>query len=390
MTNSTFTHLECTYCNNTFTKEMLNNVCLNCEKPLFAHYDLEKASSSLTKEILSTRDSSMWRYNEVLPVEYEENVISLGEGWTPFVHSKRLGAELGFKNLYLKDESLNPTGSFKARGMSAAISQAKEKGVEKIALPTAGNAGGAAAAYSAKAGVEAFIFMPNDTPVAFQVECEQHGAIVEKVNGLISDCGKIVAERKEVEGWFDISTLKEPFRVEGKKTMGYELAEQLDWILPDVIIYPTGGGTGLIGMWKAFDEMETMGWIGSERPRMMAVQAEGCAPIVNAFQQDLDHAEMVNNAHTVASGLRVPGAIGDFLMLNAIKDSNGYALAVSDEELLDRVKLLGRTEGIFAAPEAGTTIAALTKLLEKDLIDVDERIVLFITGGGAKYVDVFN
>lgn len=390
MTESTFTYLECTYCGKTYTKETLINVCLDCGKPLFARYDLKKAALRMPKDQLRFRESTMWRYREVMPVENEDHIVSLGEGWTPLVHAKRLGSEFGFKHLYLKDESLNPTGSFKARGMSAAISQAKEKGVQKIAIPTAGNAGGATAAYAAKAGMEAHIFMPSDTPIAFQVECEQHGARVEKVDGLISDCSKIVADRKETEGWFDISTLKEPYRVEGKKTMGYELAEQFEWTLPDVVIYPTGGGTGLIGMWKAFNEMEAMGWIGPERPRMISVQTEGCAPIVKAFEENKDHADMFENAHTLAYGLRVPGAIGDFLMLNAIRESNGHALAVSDKELLDGVFTLGRTEGIFAAPEAGTTIAVLTKLLGKGLIQKDERIVLFITGGGAKYVDVFS
>jgi len=332
----------------------------------------------------------MWKYREMLPVEYEENIITLGEGWTPLFKAKRLGKLLGFHNLYLKDESLNPTGSFKARGMSAAISQAKEKGVKKIAIPTAGNAGGATAAYTAKAGQEAYIFMPVDTPDAFHIECEQYGVNVEKIEGLIGDCGKIVAQRKEQEGWFDISTLKEPYRVEGKKTMGYELAEQMNWELPDVIIYPTGGGTGIIGMWKAFKEMEELGWIGSKRPRMISVQAEGCAPIVRAFNEGLDNAQPFENANTVASGLRVPSAIGDFLILQSIRDSDGYALAVSDDALLGGVTTLGKTEGVFAAPEAGATVAALKKLLKNGQIQKDEQIVLFITGSGIKYVDVFT
>ena len=326
----------------------------------------------------------------MMPVEYEENIITLGEGWTPLFKAKRLGELFGLSNLYLKDESLNPTGSFKARGMSAAISQAKEKGVKKIAIPTAGNAGGATAAYAAKAGQEAYVFMPDDTPDAFKIECEQYGAIVEKIDGLISDCGKIVAKRKEAEGWFDISTLKEPYRVEGKKTMGYELAEQLNWQLPDVIIYPTGGGTGIIGMWKAFQEMEELGWIDSKRPKIISVQAEGCAPIVRAFNEGLDNAPPFEGANTVASGLRVPSAIGDFLILQSIRDSNGYALAVSDDALLEGVTPLGKTEGIFAAPEAGATVPALEKLLENGQIQKDEQIVLFITGSGIKYVDVFS
>jgi len=388
-THSTFSHLECTSCSKIFPKDQLLNLCPLCSLPLFARYDLDKAKYELDKNLLVQREATMWRYKELMPIENEENIVTLGEGWTPLVSANRLGKKLGFSNLLLKDESLNPTGSFKARGMSAAISQAKEKGVSKIAIPTAGNAGGAAAAYAAKAGIESFIFMPSDTPVAFQVECEQHGAIVEKIDGLISDCGKIVAERKASVGWFDISTLKEPYRVEGKKTLGYELAEQLNWNLPDVIIYPTGGGTGIIGMWKAFQEMENMGWIDSKRPRMISVQPEGCAPIVRAFNEGLDNAPTFENAETVASGLRVPSAIGDFLILQSIRESNGYAIAVSDKALLEGVQLLGKTEGIFAAPEAGATVAALSGLVESQHINQNEKIVLFITGGGAKYIDVF-
>ena len=389
-TKSTFSHLECTGCSKIFPKEELLNLCTSCSLPLFARYDIEKARSIIRKDQLLYCEPTMWRYKEMMPVEYEENIITLGEGWTPLFKAKRLGELFGLSNLYLKDESLNPTGSFKARGMSAAISQAKEKGVKKIAIPTAGNAGGATAAYAAKAGQEAYVFMPEDTPDAFQIECEQYGAIVEKIDGLISDCGKIVAKRKEAEGWFDISTLKEPYRVEGKKTMGYELAEQLNWQLPDVIIYPTGGGTGIIGMWKAFQEMEELGWIDSKRPKMISVQAEGCAPIVRAFNEGLDNAPPFEGADTVASGLRVPSAIGDFLILQSIRDSNGYALAVSDDALLEGVTPLGKTEGIFAAPEAGATVAALENLLENGQIQKDEQIVLFITGSGIKYMDVFN
>jgi threonine synthase len=388
-TQSTFSHLECTNCAKIFPKEQLLNLCTSCSLPLFAKYDIEKARSIIQKDKLGSREPTMWRYGEMLPIEFEKNIVTLGEGWTPLVAAKRLGELLGFSNLYLKDESLNPTGSFKARGMSAAISQAKEKGVKKIAIPTAGNAGGAAAAYAAKAGQEAYVFMPKDTPTAFQVECEQYGATVEKIDGLISDCGKVVSERKEQEGWFDISTLKEPYRVEGKKTMGYELAEQLNWQLPDVIIYPTGGGTGIIGMWKAFKEMEELGWIDSKRPRMISVQAEGCAPIVRAFNDGLDKAPPFDNPKTVASGLLVPAAVGDFLILQSIRRSKGYALAVNDDALLEGVKSLGKTEGIFAAPEAGATIAALAKLRDNGQIRKDERIVLFITGGGLKYVDIF-
>ena len=388
-TNSTFSHLECSKCGVKYSKTELHNLSPCCTLPLFPQYDLEKAKSILHKKDLKSRESNMWRYREIMPVEFKENIISLGEGWTPLVQANRLGELKGFSNLYLKNESINPTGSFKDRGMSVAISKAREFHLKNIAIPTAGNAGGSAAAYAAKAGQEAFIFMPNDTPKAFQVECDQYGAHVEMIDGLISDCGKIVGERKEKEGWFDISTLKEPYRVEGKKTMGYELAEQFNWDLPDVIIYPTGGGTGLIGMWKAFDEMETMGWISSKRPKMISVQAKGCSPIVDAFDQGLDRAQPFQNPKTSALGLRVPSAVGDFLILNSIRESEGVALSVTDDELMYGVKQIGTAEGIFSAPEGGATVAALPKLLDLGIIKPKDRIVLFITGSGLKYVDLF-
>ena len=388
-TNSTFSHLECSKCGVKYSKTELHNLSPCCTLPLFPQYDLEKAKSILHKKDLKSRESNMWRYREIMPVEFKENIISLGEGWTPLVQANRLGELKGFSNLYLKNESINPTGSFKDRGMSVAISKAREFHLKNIAIPTAGNAGGSAAAYAAKAGQEAFIFMPNDTPKAFQVECDQYGANVEMIDGLISDCGKIVGERKEKEGWFDISTLKEPYRVEGKKTMGYELAEQFNWDLPDVIIYPTGGGTGLIGMWKAFDEMETMGWIGSHRPKMISVQAKGCSPIVDAFDQGLDRAQPFQNPKTSALGLRVPAAVGDFLILNSIRESEGIALSVTDDELMTGTKQIGSSEGIFSAPEGGATVAALPKLLDRGIIKPNDRIVLFITGSGLKYVDLF-
>jgi threonine synthase len=388
-TNSTFSHLKCSKCGIKYSKNELYNLSPCCSLPLFPQYDLEKAKRVLHKSDLKNRESTMWRYQEMMPVDYEENIISLGEGWTPLVNADRLGELLGFPNLYLKNESINPTGSFKDRGMSAAISKAKEFGLNKLAIPTAGNAGGATAAYTAKAGQEAFIFMPSDTPKAFQVECEQYGAHVEMIDGLINDCGKIVAKQKEKEGWFDISTLKEPYRIEGKKTMGYELAEQFNWDLPDVIIYPTGGGTGLIGMWKAFDEMEALGWISSKRPKMISVQAKGCSPIVDAFEQGLDRAQPFQNPKTSALGLRVPSAVGDFLILNSIRESEGVALSVTDEELMYGVKQIGTAEGIFSAPEGGATVAALPKLLDLGIIKPKDRIVLFITGSGLKYVDLF-
>jgi threonine synthase len=354
-------------------------------------YDLEAAARTLTKEsLIGSRRPDLWRYREVLPVEDDTNIVSLGEGWTPLLQAGRLGKDLGIKDLYIKDESQNPTQSFKARGMSAAVSMAKELGAQKLAVPSAGNAAGALAAYAARAGLECFIFMPDDTPRANVVECEQTGANVTLVAGLITDCGAEVARRKEAEGWFDVSTLKEPYRVEGKKTLGYELAEQLRWELPDVIIYPTGGGTGLIGMWKAFEEMEQMGWIGPERPRMVTVQASGCAPIVRAFEEGKRFAAEFPDADTVASGLRVPKAIGDFLILDAIRASKGTALSVTDEELINATGEIGAAEGLFCAPEGAACLPALRKLLATGEVQKNERIVLFNTGTGVKYLEAFT
>jgi threonine synthase len=330
------TQLECGLCGLEHEARRLLNLCRECGKPLLVRYDLERAKETLTKESLASRRSDLWRYREVLPVDDDTNIVSLGEGWTPLLHAPRLGERIGIRELYIKDESQNPTQSFKARGMAAAVSMAKELGAKKLAVPSAGNAAGALAAYAARAGLEAFIFMPRDTPRANVVECEQTGAHVTLMDGLITDCGAEVGRRKEAEGWFDVSTLKEPYRVEGKKTLGYELAEQLDWELPDVIIYPTGGGTGLIGMWKAFHEMERMGWIGSKRPRMVTVQATGCAPIVRAFEEGKRFADEFRNAATTASGLRVPKAVGDFLILDALRESGGTAIAVTDEEFVRR------------------------------------------------------
>jgi threonine synthase len=382
-------HLECGACGREYEARRLHNLCTQCGKPLLVRYDLERAAQALTKESLRGRRADLWRYREVLPVERDENIVSLGEGWTPLLRAERLGALVGLAQLFIKDESQNPTQSFKARGMAVAVSMAKELGVRKLAVPSAGNAAGALAAYSARAGLEAFIFMPKDTPRANVVECEQTGAHVELMDGLITDCGAEVARRKEAEGWFDVSTLKEPYRVEGKKTLGYELAEQLDWELPDVIIYPTGGGTGLIGMWKAFDEMERLGWIGSGRPRMVTVQAAGCAPIVRAFEEGKRFADEFPNAATVASGLRVPRAVGDFLILDALKASGGTAISVTDEELLAAPREIGATEGLFCAPEGAACLPALRKLLAAGEIREDERVVLFNTGAGVKYLESF-
>jgi threonine synthase len=383
------THLYCSSCGKQHESRKLINLC-DCGKPLLVAYDLDRAAKTLTRESLAGRVASLWRYQEVLPVDDQQNQLTLGEGMTPLLKAERLGAQLGLANLFIKDEGVNPTGSFKARGMSVAVSMARELGAKKLAVPSAGNAAGALAAYAAKAGLPAFIFMPNDTPRANIVECQQTGAQVTLIDGLITDCGKIIAERKQAEGWFDVSTLKEPYRVEGKKTMGYELAEQFNWELPDVILYPTGGGTGLIGMWKAFDEMEQMGWISSRRPRMVTVQAEGCAPIVKAFASGANAGVDVLDAHTVAAGLRVPKAVGDFIMLDILRKSGGTAVSVTDDELVAAVKEIGSVEGIFAAPEGAACLPALNYLLERDMVDPNERIVLFNTGSGLKYLELFD
>jgi len=384
------THLECGACGLRHEARRLHNLCTQCGKPLLVRYNLTQAAQSLTKQSLKERAPDLWRYREVLPVEDDANVITLGEGFTPLVHASRLGASLGMPELYIKDEGQNPTQSFKARGMAAAVSMAKELGAPKLAVPSAGNAAGALAAYAARAGLEAHIFMPKDTPRANVIECEQTGAHVTLMDGLITDCGAEIGRRKEAEGWFDVSTLKEPYRIEGKKTMGYELAEQFDWKLPDVILYPTGGGTGLIGMWKAFDEMEQMGWIGSKRPRMVTVQASGCAPIVRAFEEGKRFADEFPNAQTTASGLRVPKAIGDFLILDALRASGGTAVAVTDVELIEATKEIGAAEGIFCAPEGAACLPALKKMIAAGAVKPDERVVLFNTGSGVKYVESFS
>jgi len=404
------THLECALCGLRHEARVLQNLCIECGKPLLVRYDLEAAAQTLTADSLKDREASLWRYREVLPVDDWTNVVSFGEGWTPLLNANKLAEDLDISiNLLIKDESQNPTQSFKARGMTAAISMAKEFGVQKVAVPSAGNAAGAMVAYAARAGMEAHIFMPADTPKANVVECQQTGANVTLIDGLITDCGKIVAERKKDEGWFDVSTLKEPYRVEGKKTMGYELAEQLAvpvgsgsgnhsanrqqptaYTLPDVIIYPTGGGTGLIGMWKAFDEMQQMGWIDSKRPRMITVQSSTCAPIVRAFENGERFADEFENASTVASGLRVPKAIGDFLILDAIRASGGTAIAVTDEELMAAVGEIGAATGIFAAPEGAACLPALRKLIAAGQINSGETVVLFNTGSGIKYMEVFE
>ena len=384
------THLECGLCGTKHEAHRLHNLCTACGKPLLVRYDLERAKMFLKKESLATRRPDMWRYREMLPVERDENIVSLGEGWTPLLRATRLGRRVGVQDLFIKDESQNPTQSFKARGMATAVSMAKELGVKKLAVPSAGNAAGALAAYAARAGLKSYIFMPRDTPRANVVECQQTGAHVTLMDGLITDCGAEVGRRKEKEGWFDVSTLKEPYRIEGKKTLGYELAEQMEWRLPDVIIYPTGGGTGLIGMWKAFDEMEQLGWIGSKRPRMVTVQAEGCAPIVRAFEEGNRFADEFPNAATTASGLRVPKAIGDFMILDALRDSGGTAVAVTDDELITATREIGAAEGVFCAPEGAACLPALRKLIEMGQVKASDRVVLFNTGSGVKYMESFT
>jgi threonine synthase len=383
---TTITHLECSKCGEKYSHEKLQNLC-GCGGPLLARYDLAKAARTLTREALKSRPANMWRYAEVLPAR---EAVSLGEGMTPVIHARRLGARLGLDALYVKDEGLNPTGSFKARGLSAAVTRAKELGATTLAIPTAGNAGGALAGYAAAAGIPCVIVMPADTPSANMMECEAFGADVRKLDGLISDCGRYVGEHKEKEGWFEVSTLKEPYRIEGKKTMAYELWEQFGGVLPEVIIYPTGGGVGLIGMCKAFEEMEAMGWIGRARPRMVVVQAAGCAPIVEAYVRGEASAPPWQNAATIASGLRVPKALGDFLVLAGVRATQGTAVTATDDEMLAAGKELASAEGIFAAPEGAATVVAARKLAEKRWIKAHERVVLFNTGCGYKYSEAWQ
>jgi threonine synthase len=381
------THLECTACGLRHDWSHLQNLCTACHKPLFAIVDLAKAGRVLAREALATREKSLWRYREVLPLPGGVEPVALGEGGTPLLRATKFADDV---DLWIKDESLNPTQSFKARGMSVAVSMAKHLGATKLAVPSAGNAGGALAAYAARAGLEAHIFMPRDTPRANIIECRELGAHVTLIDGLITDCGAEIARRKADEGWFDMSTLKEPYRIEGKKTLGYELAEQLDWQLPDAILYPTGGGTGLIGMWKAFDEMEALGWIDQKRPRMFSVQASGCAPIVRAFEAGEEFAAEFPNAHTIASGLRVPKAIGDFLILKILRQSDGGAVAVDDQEMIRVARDIGSMEGLFVAPEGAACFAALKSLRRAGKIDMGERVVIFNTGSGIKYLDCYE
>src|SRR4029079_520851 len=381
------TSLECSACGLQHEPSRLLNVCLSCGKPLFAIVDLDRARRTMTPETLLGRERSLWRYREVLPLPSDVEPVSLGEGGTPLLPARRFADDV---DLWIKDESVNPTQSFKARGMSVAVSMAKYLGATKLAVPSAGNAGGALAAYAARAGVEAHIFMPRDTPRANIVECRELGAHVTLVDGLITDCAAEIARHSADERWFDMSTLKEPYRIEGKKTLGYELAEELNWQLPDVILYPAGGGTGLIGMWKAFDEMEALGWIGKNRPRMFAVQAAGCAPIVRAFEAGEKNAVEFPDAHTIASGLRVRKASGYFLMLNILRESNGVAIAVDDEEMIRAGREVGAKEGLFVCPEGAACFAALELLRSDGKIRSGERVVVFNTGSGVKYLEAYD
>lgn len=388
---SYFTHLECSVpCGApAYDAHVTQHLC-TCGAPLLARYDME-AAKAWSRESLPGRESTMWRYRELMPLFDGEAPVSLGEGWTPLLRAPRLGNALGLSNLLVKDESLNPTNSFKARGLSAAVTRAHHLGAQVLSIPTAGNAGNAMAAYAAAAGITAKVFMPKDVKTPFIRECELYGADVTLVDGLITDAGRIAAETGKPLGWYDVSTLKEPYRIEGKKTMGYELAEQLNWMLPDWIIYPTGGGTGMVGMWKAFAEMSALGWIDPhKRPKMVTVQAAGCAPIIKAFDEGAERSVMWPNAHTAADGLRVPKAIGDFLVLRAVRESGGGAVAVTDEDMIACMREIGRLEGISAAPEGGAALHAIKVLQAQGRIKPDETVVLFNTGGALKYLDVLQ
>jgi threonine synthase len=384
---SLISHLECSLCAQVYEADQVQTFCKACNTPLLVCYDLEKGRITLKENEYRNRKPGMWRWQEVLPVRDPGNIVTLGEGGAPVLKTDRLGSKFGLNNLFVKDESINPTGTFKALGLSAAVSRAQELGVKKVIIPTAGNAGGALAAYAARAGMQAHVYMPESTPKANMIESQTYNAQIELVDGLINDAALLARQHAEKEGIFDVSTFKEPYRVEGKKIMGYELAEFFGWVLPDVIVYPTGGGTGLVGMWKAFAEMEALGWLESDqKPRMVSVQAEGCAPVVKAYQEGKDTCELWENAHTLAIGLQVPKSFADRLILQAIRESGGCAVAVSDDEIFNAQNDLAILEGIFAAPEGAATVAGVKKLVEKDWVKPEERVVLFNTGTGLKYI----
>src|SRR5262245_31642975 len=389
MTPTAVTHLECSGTGERFEAGKVQSLSA-AGWPLLVRYDLEYLKQRWERDSLASGPQSMWRYAPLLPVRLQEHIVSLREGFTPLHRIQRLGDRLECDDLMLKDEGVNPTGSFKARGLSCAISMCRELGIQKVAIPTAGNAGGAVAAYAAAAGIEAHVFMPRDVPLANFLEAKAFGAKVTLVDGLISDCARRVADGKATENWFDLSTLKEPYRIEGKKTMGFEAAEQFGWTLPDAIFYPTGGGVGMIGMWKAFAELEEIGWIGSKRPKMIAVQAEGCQPIVRAFERDAEFSEFWPNAATAASGLRVPKALGDFLVLRAVRESGGTAVAVSDLEIMKACEEVAVKEGLFAAPEGGACVAAVRKLRQSGFLAKSNRILIYNTGSGYKYLEAWE
>jgi threonine synthase len=388
MTGSTLTHLECTFCGESFPADRLTTTCPPCGKVLYARYDLATARESMTPATLRDRPWDLWRYAEVLPVRNTVNILNLGEGGTPLLEARRLGCDFGYDRLLVKDEGANPTGSFKARGLAMAVSRAKELGATAVAIPSAGNAAAAMAAYAARAGLPAIVAMPKDTPEPMKSECRAYGAKVLLVDGLINDAGKVIRTGAAAHGWFDVSTLKEPYRAEGKKTMGLELAEQLGWRVPDAIIYPTGGGTGIVGMWKAFAELETMGLIGAKRPKMIVVQSTGCAPIVRAFERGERHAELWQDAATIAPGIRVPIAIGDYLILDAVRQSGGTAMTVTEDELLVGMDLAATREGMFVSPESGAAFVAARKLRESGVLQAADETVIFSTGAGLKHTDL--
>ena len=388
-TGSMFSHIECTSCKKIFSKNKILKLCPEpeCGKVLFPKYDLDQKKSKECIDDLKNREPNMWRYKEFLPVNYEENIVSLGEGFTPILEAKNLKNELVIKKLLIKDESLNPTASFKARGLSAAVSKAKELGIKKFSIPTAGNAGGALSAYAAKAGLKSYVFMPNDAPLANKIEVQYFGAKLELIDGYINDAGKKSIEISSELNLFDVSTLKEPYRVEGKKTMGYEIAEQLNWDLPDNIIYPTGGGTGIIGIWKAFKELSEIGMINSKLPKMICVQADGCSPVVDAYLKGKKNAELFNNPKTIAAGMRVPIAVGDYLIIDSVLESKGTALKINDKEMISGVNKMSSMEGIFCAPEGGSILSAAIKLIDSNFINPNESVLLLNTGSGYKYLE---
>ena len=383
-------HLECTACSGAFDPDQPHRTCPDCGKVLYPRYDLEGARSAFRRESLSGRSASMWRYREMMPVRDDANVVTLGEGLTPILKAKRLAAAIGSEDLYIKDEGVNPGGSFKSRGMSAAVSRARELGQTKLSVPTAGNAGGAMAIYAARAGMEAHVFMPRDAQPSNLKEADLSGAHVTLIDGLIGDAGKMSREVAAERGLFDLSTLQEPYRVEGKKTMGYEIAEQLGWQAPDAIVYPTGGGTGIVGIWKAFEELEGLGWVGEKRPRMFCVQAENCAPLVRAFHEGAETAAPWENAQTIAGGLRVPSAVADYLILRVLRESGGGAVTVSDQEMLAEMRRAASLEGVFMCPEGAATVAGARKLLSDGALSAKDKVVLLNTGSGLKYLDLLD